>query len=315
MPYFCAMKKTSTLLASAILLLSLFSCEKDVNITLATGEKQIVVEGVIETDQQPYVTLTNSMGFFDKIDLNSLSYVENAVIEVTDLSSGNKITLKEYKIDTTFGNQTFKFNIYGPDQSDPNAMNFKGIQGHSYLLNITANGKSYSSVTAIPYANGLDSIWTEPVPGREDSFSVVKVMYNDPDTFGNAVRIQTLNRKFRKDGSPEVFLTSFNPVYDDAIINGSRFPVTIDMGYDKSKTYNNEDFQTLGFIRRGDTVTVKWAAIDKKVFKFWETLVYSTSAVGNPFASPVKVQGNISDALGVWGGYNAQFYTITDTLK
>ncbi|QLH47254.1 MAG: hypothetical protein HWD58_17470 [Bacteroidota bacterium] len=60
---------------------------------------------------------------------------------------------------------------------------------------------------------------------------------------------------------------------------------------------------------------MKWAAIDKKVFKFWETLVYSTSAVGNPFASPVKVQGNISDALGVWGGYNAQFYTITDTLK
>lgn len=315
MPYFCAMKKALKLFGTTLLLLNLLACEKDVDITLSTGEKQIVVEGVIETDQQPYVTLTNSMGFFDKIDLSSLSYVEGAQIEITDLNSGNQIVLKEYKIDTTFGNQSFKFNIYGPDQSDPNAMNFKGIQGHSYLLKITANGKLFSSVTAIPSASGLDSIWTEPVPGREDSFSVVKVMYNDPDTFGNAVRIQTLNKKYKKDGSPEVFLTSFNPVYDDAIINGSRFPVTIDMGYDKSKTYTNEDFQTLGFIRRGDTVTVKWAAIDKKVFKFWETLVYSTSAVGNPFASPVKVQGNISGALGVWGGYNAQFYTITDTLK
>ncbi|QLH47255.1 MAG: hypothetical protein HWD58_17475 [Bacteroidota bacterium] len=172
-----------------------------------------------------------------------MSYVENAVIEVTDLSSGNKITLKEYKIDTTFGNQTFKFNIF-TDQSDPNAMNFKGIQGHSYLLNITANGKSYSSVTAIPYANGLDSIWTEPVPGREDSFSVVKVMYNASDTFGNAVRIQTLNRKFRKDGSPEVFLTSFNPVYDDAIINDRAFRLPL-IWATIIKTYNNEDFQTL----------------------------------------------------------------------
>jgi len=38
---------------------------------------------------------------------------------------------------------------------------------------------------------------------------------------------------------------------------------------------------------------------------------FSYSSIGNPFSSPTKVLGNISDgALGYFGGYASQFRTI-----
>ncbi|HNF72614.1 MAG TPA: DUF4249 family protein, partial [Chitinophagaceae bacterium] len=147
------------------------------------------------------------------------------------------------------------------------------------------------------------------------SFSVVKVMYNDPDTFGNAVRIATLNKKYIKTGDPEIYLTGFSSVYNDDIINGTVLPLSIDLGYDKTREYSQDEFQTLGFVGKGDTVTLKWSAIDNRVFKFWETLSYSAGSIGNPFASPTKIQSNIPGALGIWGAYNPSFYTIIDSVK
>lgn len=291
------------------------SCEKEIKISLTSKDKLIVVEGVIENGQNPYVTLTNSIGFFDKIDLSKIQYIQNANVNVQDIVTGVAINLLEYHIDTTIGNQTFSFGIYGPDFLDPVASNFKGQVGHSYFLKIESEGKTYSSYTTIPEAKGLDSVWTEPVPGREDSFAVLKAFYTDPDTLGNSVRIETKVNRYIKDSSIERFLTSFNSVYNDDIVNGVRIPISIDLGYDKSKQYSNSDFQTLGFLRRGDTVTLKWSAIDRGVFKFWETLSYSAGSVGNPFASPTKIQSNVKDALGIWGGYNPTYYTVVDTIQ
>jgi hypothetical protein len=309
------MLKSFYALLAGFVMLNLVSCEKEITINLAEKEKQLVIEGTIETNQQPFVYLTNSIGFFDKIDLSKIGYVKNAIVTVEDLNSGKSVELKEYTIDTLIGSRTFSFTIYGPDFNDPVAMSFVGIEDHTYRLRVTANGKTYESSTRIPLGNGLDSLWTEPVIGREDDYSVLKGIYHDPDTFGNAVRVQTLVNKVNKTGEPELFFTSFNSVYNDDIINGATLPVTIDIGYDKSKTYTNEDFQTLGYLQRGDTVTVKWSNIDKKVYTFWQTLSFSQGSIGNPFAAPTKIQSNIPGALGVWAGYNAKTYTIVDTLK
>ncbi|MBL7765161.1 MAG: DUF4249 family protein [Chitinophagaceae bacterium] len=306
-------KKSFSLLLLFVWMLT--SCEKELNIKLQEGEKKIVVEGVIETGQLPYVSLTRSIGFFDKINLNSVDYIHQAIVVVKDLGTSDSIVLKEYVIDTTIGTSTFSFSIYGPDFNDPDAMNFKGQVNHFYQLSIRINDQNYYAVTKIPESVLLDSVWVEPVPGREDSFSVIKAYYDDPDTAGNAVRLETLAKRYTKDGSAEIFQTSFNSVYDDAIINGTRIPITIDLGYDKSKTYTQTEYQTIGYVRHGDTVTLKWSAIDRSVFRFWETLSYSAGSVGNPFASPVSIQSNVPGALGVWGGYGSSYYTVIDSIK
>lgn len=295
-------------------LLTLVSCEKEIKVNLSESDKKIVVEGFIESESQPYVTLTYSIGFFDKIDLNSVEYVRNAVVNVEDLSTGKNLTLKEYKVDTTIGPKTFSFSIYAPDYTDPVAMSFKGEVGHTYRLTIQSSGKSFVGYTQIPASVGLDSVRLEPVKGKENEFSTLRANYADPDTFGNCVRLETLAKRYEKDGSPELFFTSFNSVYDDNIINGTMVPLTIDLGYDKTKTYSREEFETLGYVRKGDTITVKWSAIDKSVFSFYQTLTFSAGSVGNPFSSPTKIQGNVSGALGVWAGLGTKMYTIIDSL-
>jgi hypothetical protein len=308
------MKKIAAFVILVFLVNCFSSCEKEINVDLADSEKKIVIEGVIESNQVPYVTISKSIGFFDKIDLGSVQYVNNAIVKIQDLSDNKTITLKEYNLDTTVGTQTFHFHIYGPDLNDPIAMSFKGQVEHTYKLSISAEGKQYESITKIPGSVGLDSLWLEPVPGMEDSLKAVKAYYNDPDTFGNAVKLETLTNRFIKTGVPEIYYTSFNSVYNDDIINGTRIPLSIDLGYNKSENYSQSEINTIGFVRKGDTVNIKWSAIDTHVFDFWETLAFSQSSVGNPFASPTKIQSNIPGALGVWAGYGSIYYKIIDSL-
>ena len=214
----------------------LMACEKTLPLKLSASSTDLVVEGTIEKGQQPYVYLTNSLGFFNKIDLSSLSYVHHAVIQVQDVNTGSNITLKEYSIDTLVGGQHYSFTLYAPDMADTSAMNFKGQLDHTYKLQISSNGKQYVSYTRIPNGNGLDSIWTEKVKNN-DSLRTLRAIYVDPDTFGNAIRVQTLVHKVHKTGDPEVYQTAFNQVYNDDIVNGARLPISIDIGYDKGKTY------------------------------------------------------------------------------
>lgn len=76
----------------------------------------------------------------------------------------------------------------------------------------------------------------------------MRAIYVDPDTFGNAVRIQTLNHKVLKTGEAEIFQSSFSSVYNDDIFNYARLPITIDLGYDKTKTYSPKELQRLTFL-------------------------------------------------------------------
>jgi hypothetical protein len=79
-------------------------------------------------------------------------------------------------------------------------------------------------------------------------------------------------------------------------------------GFRKADTIDRETF---GYFYKGDTVVVKWSSIDKKTYEFWNTLEFSYGTTGNPFSSPVEVNGNISNgALGVWAGYGNAFDTL-----
>ncbi len=281
----------------------LVSCEKEVNVNLSSGEPKLVVDGQIETNGYPFVVLTKSVGYFSKIDLNILqnSIVHGAIVKVSD---GNKtIQLKEYTIDTgSNGSNTFSF--YTVDTADAVARAFKGEPEKSYTLTIEAEGKTYTSITKIPAVKGVDSVWFKKPNGevKVETAVLMYVKYEDPDTLGNYVRY------FTKRNS-EPYLTSFNSTYDDQIINGTTIDSLVLMaGY--NRTQEQQNFDSIGYFFRGDTVTLKWCAIDKGSFKFFSTLEFVTGSIGNPFSSPVNVTSNIQgDGLGVWAGYGVQEIT------
>ena len=291
----------SRLFIVTALMLVMGSCQKEVHINLQSEDSQIVVQGSIENGQPPFVLLNTTFGFFSSIDFSTLtnSFVHGAVIKVSD---GTKtVTLKEYSIDTINSN---KFYAYSVDTTNP-ANVLIGELGKQYTLSIEVNGKTYSSVTKIPYPKGLDTIWFgKPVFTRSGTpGNAIELFgtYTDPDTPGNYVRYYTRhnNRDAYRAGG----------VYDDELVNGKTI-ANIDLfaGFDADGT---TPVDSLIYFYPGDTVTLKWCEIDKYVYEFWNTYQFAIQSVGNPFSSPINAKTNITNgALGVWEGHGAIYSTI-----
>ncbi len=282
-------------------------CEKEVNIKLSTGESQLVVNGLIETGQPPFLALTRSIGYFAKIDLATLenSFVHNAKVTVSD--GTRQISLREYQIDTanSVTGGLSKFYFYTIDTAQPAAFNFLGQVDHYYKLTVVVDGKTYESTTKIPNCKPVDSmVAVAPATPAEKAPTarLLNIYYTDPDTPGNCIRYFTQRNS-------EPLYPGYNSVYDDQIINGvknSLIPLLI--GFDRDIKVITD---STGHIFPGDTILLKWCAIDRGVYNFYNTYEYSLGTVGNPFSSPINVKSNVSNgALGIWAGYGSKFSTL-----
>jgi hypothetical protein len=278
-----------------ILILLLVSCEKDIDIALDPSQSKLVVDATIENGQPPVVFLSKSLDFFSKIDpkVLSASLVRNARIKIGDGTS--EVLLTE---DSVTRNNT-KIYFY---TTSPSSQYFRGKPNTKYTMTIDVLGEVYTASTSIPeITRRIDSLWWEKVPFAEDT-NAVRVVLKGGDRPGLGDYI----RYFTKRGQ-EPFLPGINSVFDDQVVDGSTYVVTIDKGFDK----NQEFADSLSFFTKGDTVTLKLCNIDKATYDFWRTYEFSFQSIGNPFSSPTRILGNISnEALGYFGGYGAQYRTI-----
>jgi Domain of unknown function (DUF4249) len=278
--------------------LALASCEKDVNFDLKNAPQVLVVDAQIENGQAPTVVLTKSLDFFGKIDPLVLtnSFVRNA--EVT-MSNGTKThKLKEYALPLAPG---IVFYYYSIDSASL-ATAFSGEFNKQYTLTIKSEGKEYQSTTNIPLLTKFpDSLWWIKAPLNPDTNKVVLMARTtDPPGLGNYIRYFT--RKNRGQ-----FLPGENSVFDDAVIDGTTYSIQVDPGVDRN---NRVPFDS-NYFKRGDTVTLKLCNINKASFTFWNTWEFAYQSIGNPFAQPNKVIGNISNgALGAFCGYAAWYKTL-----
>jgi len=291
------------LLFVAFATLSLFSCEKEVHINLQNTAPRVVVQGSIETGGIPYVMLTSSISFFAKVDLSTLekSFLHGATVTV---SNGTKtVTLKEYTFDT---GSAFKFSVYSLDTANMNPDNLLwGENGSFYTLSVTYGGQTYTGITKIPIPQGIDSMWFgEPQFPREktpDSALQLYVNYKDPDTPGDYVRY------FTQRGNDVQFPSE---IFSDEVINGKTInKIGLVAGYQDRADVKNGD--SLIYFFPGETVLLKWCAIDKGVYQFFNSLQFAKNAVGNPFSAPINPITNMKNgALGVWAGYGVYAKTM-----
>jgi hypothetical protein len=276
-----------------------WSCEKKIDFKLQQTEPKLVVEATIENGMAPVVFLTNSFNYFSSItpDLLAKSFVHGATVKISNGITTH--TLKEYTVPVING---YNLYYYSTDSSNL-ATAFTGQFQTSYSLEIQAGGQTYAAITKIPALNKkVDSIWWKPVIGDTSGKQViVMVRATDPPGFGDYVRYWTKRNS-------EPFLPGFNSVYDDFIIDGTTYELAVEPGIDRNSNangYNDRSF------KKGDTVTLKLSSIDKATYDFWRTMEYTYASVGNPFSSPVKVIGNISNgALGYFGGYASQYHSL-----
>lgn len=279
--------------ACCLLIFILPCCTKNIAVDLPQPEEKIVVEGYIEQDTFPYVLLTKNAPFFGGFDLNDIEkyFVHDALVIITDGIVTD--TLSEACFTVASGGRTFTFCYYV--SKSPKII---GALRTTYFLRVEAEGKVLTAKTAIPDLLTLDSLWYEPHENPDiDSLVFLYTHVKDPDTLGNYVRY--LSKR-----NSEPFYYVF--VTDDRFINGQSFTFPLRRGQDPDAGF---DETTYGYFWKGDTVIIKWAAIDKASYDFWSTLDYETNS-GGPFGSATVIKSNINGGLGIWGGYAAFYDTI-----
>jgi hypothetical protein len=290
------MKSILNFLIVLLLSIGFVSCEKNIDVDFPPGELPYVIEGYIENGTIPLISISRGVSFLKEItpdDFNNL-FVKNATVSIS-VDGG----VYEVLSPITIGGAT----IY-------TTPNITGEVGKRYDLKIEVDGKTFTATTTILAQKPLDSIVYEQAPGDrgiKDSLVELTAWYTDPPEKDQYSRI--LTRK-----NSEIFFdVSFNSVYNDFIINGKQISFTIFGGKQALQNNDSADFSTYGYFKRGDTVYVKWASIDKAQYDFWNTFESQSGSFGNPFSPTVVIKSNIkgdAGAIGIWASYGATIDTV-----
>ena len=116
----------------SIALLIVLSCTKTITPTLNTASAQLIIQGAISDTVGPYyVSIVNSVGFYAS---NTYPGVSGAAITITDSTTGLRDALTE----------TATTGIYVTHSIT------QGVPGHTYLLNVSLSGKTYTASSTMP---------------------------------------------------------------------------------------------------------------------------------------------------------------------
>lgn len=271
------------------------SCEKNIDVDFPPGEQPYVIEGYIENGTIPIISISRGVSFLSNItstDFNNL-FVTNATVSIS-VDGGPPILMTP----VNFGNATIYTNL-----------SMSGEVGKKYDLLVEVDGKTFTASTSILAPRPLDSLVYKQAPGlkgTEDSLVELTAWYTDPIEPENFSRILT------KKNSEFLYDVSFNSVYNDFIINGKSISFTVFGGKQALQNNDTADFSQFGYFKRGDTVYVKWASIDKNQYEFWNTFESQSGSFGNPFSPTVLIKSNVKGkgGIGIWASYGASIDTI-----
>lgn len=271
-------------------LLLLAACEKNVNLNLPNPPPQIVVEGHIELNSNPYVYLSHNFAFFGSTTIDSIlkqDVVHGGLVYVSDGFTTD--TLKEV------------IPAFGYYQS----FNMKGVVGRTYNLTVVVNGQTLTSSTTILPPVKLDSAWFQVDQGM-DSLGYMWATFTDPAPPGNCYR--WLAKRLGKDTT---YVPPRESVFNDQVINGQKFTFYYERGLlPGSKRQDDTDIER-HYFKKGDRVVIKFCAIDNTAYQFYNEYYFQQGNNGNPFGSPAPLYGNITGGLGIWCGYGSYLDTVT----
>lgn len=286
--------------------LFLIACEREITVNLPQTEPQIVVEGYIESDTVPIVILSKNIPYFSNLDITQLSrlFLKGAKITVINETDQDTVALQEF----TIPSDSLEFTFYTvPNPFDP--MAFSGKIGKTYRLNIEIEGKKLTALTTIPKPVSIDSIIFLKVdsintifpPEHRDSLYRMEAYFRDPAGEENYYHYWTS----RSSADINTYSENDGSLFHLSLVDGQYLPHFWLLG---SRIEGDTTLKNSRFFRLGDTVNLKWGAIDKAQYQFWDTY-YSNVEGGGPFSPPVVVKTNIQGGIGVWTGTGLKYYT------
>lgn len=241
------------------------SCTKVVNINLNDSAPKIIIEGSISDQPSSCFVKISKTVNFDQ--LNIFPAVTGSLVIITD-DIGNKATLTE----TTEGIYT--------------APSFQGVEGRTYTISITAEGKTYIANSTMPEKVVIDSIGQDSFFmgnfGGGGIIKFVRIQFKDPEGKNNYYR----------------FVEKINGTISNTII------IDNDLLRD-GNTIAQEIVHRDPRLQTGDSVMIFLQTIDKGVFDYFTQLNQITGeGYGGQSASPANPTSNFNNgALGYFSAY------------
>ena len=216
-----------------LVVLTLASCQKVINVDLNSSSPQYVIEGnVTDKPGAQKILISRSVNFSDP---NSFPEVSGAFVTIKDVTANVLDTLSETAKGTY---ETHKIT---------------GTPGNTYEMYIKVDGREFRAASTMPQPVSIDSILLAKSVFGNDTFPTP--YYQDPiSVIGNYYR---LTLKINKTAVKEF------DIRDDEVTNGqvSKFPFFYDTDDNKNPK-----------IKSGDSVFMSLQTIDQHVFEFYRTL-------------------------------------------
>ncbi|MBM3401493.1 MAG: DUF4249 domain-containing protein [Bacteroidetes bacterium] len=233
---------------------SLSSCEKVIDLELKNAAPVIVIDGTISNQNENHtVRISRTIPFDSTTTFKGVK--------------GAKVTLKSI-LGQSFAFTEVTDGVYRSSR-------FRGTPSLSYVLEVSADGKTYSAESTMPFPVVPDSVGFRTLSFFGDSNIYPVVYYKDPPKVQNQYRyILKVNDKLQGDLVFEDRFNDGNAVSDIIIFDGD--------------------------IKKGDLVEIEMQTIDRNVFKYFFALS-QIDGNGGPPVAPANPNSNFSNgALGIF---------------
>ncbi|MBP7359313.1 MAG: DUF4249 family protein [Prevotella sp.] len=249
----------------AFLLLLLFLISCDSKYDYASDATVIVVDGHIENDSVPLVSLSNSIN----INSGNDDIINNRFITDADVFVSDGITTEKLKL---YKDKSYTLNyIY-------KGTKIKGVCGKTYNLTINYKGKMLTSSTEIPKMVKLDSI--QPCKTNQYSYyfnAYFDDIQSEPDYY----------MFLSKDEISSLFNPSYLSLYSDSLLI---YPIKLPVFSEDGKPFSG-------------SVDIKLAHINREAYLFWYQYMHNIKLSNSIFfqisKSPIS---NIFNGTGIWFG-------------
>ena len=279
----------SFLVIVTFLLFVLSACTKEVKMDYPSAEKQLVVEGYIESGRYPVVYLTKSSPYFEKIDSSNVVKLIASVAKVS-ISDGKEtevLTLRYAK------------NIFPPYYYE--GTDIRGEIGKTYTITVELEGKTYTSTTTLLEPVSLQKIsFVKTTNNKLQNF--LSLNFLDPKGVKNCYRVYT-----KRIGKDPNYVPCYLSTFNDYGFDGQEFNFEVIRSYSSVVQTDNGRY----FVK-GDSVMVKFCTIDEQQHNYWKSVETQIAISANPFglssSDPLTLING--GALGVWAGLSSKYYSI-----
>ena len=241
------LKKYSRTLLIVSFIISLSSCEKEIDVDLKSVPPQISIEGIVKEGELATVRVSHTLDFDNNDGYPNLS---GAIVTISD-DHGNSEILEQD------GSGWYT------------ATTIKGIVGYEYTMSVVYDQQEYVAISQMPPHVSIEAVTIKKVPAIDNPFVVIHFL----DPVGEA------NLYYRAllfiNGGQIIDLPEY--VMKTDLIEGGK-----PYGWGLLVFSNDED---IDLIEKGDQITIEFQCLDKGAFKFFDSLANPVGTPTNPVSN------------------------------